>query len=251
MKTLFLVSLVLVTALPAFSQTPTVQQTIRWSKGAPNTDSAIIDGKEVKSFTADGVTVAVKASEQRVGSAQVHYDKAIVQIVVFNGSERRVEISPDGFSLEMVKPQLRTLERETAEHLSKSMNRRAKLAGALGEIGAGMQTTQITTNGSSRGTISDQRGGSVTYQGTNTSTTTGPDVEARRRAEAQSAVLSDGALRSGAALQDFEIKANTIFPGQQYGGILIFERDKKCEDVLVRVAIDGKVLEFPFAWQRK
>jgi len=36
-----------------------------------------------------------------------------------------------------------------------------------------------------------------------------------------------------------------------YGGMLIFDRKKKCEEALLRVAIDGKVFEFPFTWQRK
>ncbi len=250
MKILLLVTLFALSALTAFSQTANDQQPLRWVKGSPNTDSSLHEGREVKSFTVDGVTIAVKASEQRVGSERVYYDKAIVQVFVFNGSERRVEISPDAISIEVIKPQTRKLERETADHLSKSMTRRANLAGALGQAGASMQTTQTTSRGSENGTFHGQ-GGNVTYSGTSTSTTTAPDMEARRRADAQAAVLNEGALRSGASLQDLELKGNTVFPGKMYGGILIFERDKKCEEVIVRVSIDGKMIEFPFAWQRR
>lgn len=33
--------------------------------------------------------------------------------------------------------------------------------------------------------------------------------------------------------------------------MLIFDREKKCEEAIVRVSVGGKIIEFPFTWQRK
>jgi hypothetical protein len=123
-------------------------------------------------------------------------------------------------------------------------------AGALGQFGASMQTTQSTTTGAVNGAFSGP-GGMVTYSGTGTATTTSPDLEARWRANDQAAILNGSASLAGADLQRVELKANTLLPNWETGGMLIFDREKKCEEAIVRVSVDGKIIEFPFIWQRK
>jgi hypothetical protein len=41
---------------------------IRWQAGAPNTDQITVNGKTVKTITADGLTLSLSLSEERLGS---------------------------------------------------------------------------------------------------------------------------------------------------------------------------------------
>jgi hypothetical protein len=77
------------------------------------------------------------------------------------------------------------------------------------------------------------------------------DLEARWRANDQAAILNGSASRAGADLQRVELKANTLLPNWETGGMLIFDREKKCEEAILRVSVDDKIIEFPFTWQRK
>lgn len=247
MKLVFCILMTLCLAGVCSAQT---NNTIRWQEGTLNADRIMANGKEVKTITLDGLTLSVSLGEERLGTERVYYDKFVVYLYAVNVSERRIEISPDMVTIEAVKPKARPLERETAQHLAKTIQKWSRVKGALGEAAAGMQTTQSTTSSNDRGAIYGP-GGSVTYSGTGSSTTTAPDKEARRRANDQAAVLNGSAARAGADLQGVELKANTLLPKQEIGGMLVFDREKKCEEAIVRVSVDGKIIEFPFTWQRK
>src|SRR5262245_28560333 len=229
---------------------PQTNSPIRWQAGAPNTDQITVNGKTVKTLTIDGLTLSLSLNEESLGSDVIYYDKFVVYLYALNLSERRVEVSPDMVTVEAVKPKAKPLKRETAAHLAISVQQWAAVAGAVGQFGASMQTTQSTTTGAVTGTGSGP-GGMVTYSGTGTATTTSPDMEARRRANDQAVILNGSASRAGADLQRVELKANTLLPNWETGGMLIFDREKKCEEAIVRVSVDGKIIEFPFTWQKK
>lgn len=214
---------------------------IRWQADQPDTDHFTVDGQSVKIITVDGLTISLSLSEERLGGG-VYYDKFVVYLYAINQSERRIEFSPDMVTVEAVKPKARHLKRETVAHLVNSIKWRAAIAGALGEFGASMQTAQSNTTGAVYGPD-----GTATY----TATTTSPDVEARRRASQQSATLNSSAARAGLDLERIELKTNTLLSHGEVRGMLIFDRQKNCEEALVRIAVDGKVVEFPFVWQRK
>ncbi len=233
-----------------FSYAQSELPTIRWQEGALNADQFTANGKRIKTITINGLTLSVSFGEERLGSERVYYDKLVVYLFAINHSERRIELSPEMVTVELIKPTARPLKGETAAHLANSIKKRSAFAAALGQFGASMQTTQSTRNGNQNGAIYGP-GGSVTYSGTSSDTTTSPDWEARRRANDQAAVLNGSASRAGADLQSVELKANTLMPQQEVGGMMIFEREKKCEEALVRLAVDGKVIEFPFSCQRK
>lgn len=181
--------------------------TIYWQEGAPNADRFTVNGKLIKTITLDGLILSLSLSEEKLGTEFVYYDKFVVYLYAINASERRIELSPDMVTVEVVKPKAKQLERETAEHLSKTILKWSKVKGALGQMGASMQTKQSTTYENESGVIYGP-GGSVTYSGTVSSTSTSPDMEARRRANDQAAVLNGSAARSGADLQRVELKAN-------------------------------------------
>ena len=213
---------------------------IRWQYGAPNTDRFVVDGRTVKTLTFDGLTISISLGVERLGSSQIHYDKFVVNFYAINLSERRVEVTPDMITFEAVRPKAKPIKRETAAHLASSVQQWAAVAGALGEFGASMQTTQSNTTGAVY-----SPDGTTTYA----ATTTSPDIQARSRASRQAAILNGSASRAGIDLERVELKTNTLMPQQEVGGMLIFDRDKKCQEAVVRVAIDGKIIEFPFAWE--
>jgi outer membrane protein TolC len=134
----------------------------------------------------------------------------VVYPYVVNASDRRIEVSPDMVTVEAVKPKAKPLNRETAGHLANTIKTRAAIAGALGQMGASMQTTQSRTTGAVNGAVYGPDG-TVTYSGTGSSTTTSLDMEARRRANDQAAVLNDSASRAGADLHAVELKCEYAF----------------------------------------
>lgn len=223
-------------------QEVSTQSPIRWEKDQPNTDKVTIDGRIKKSITLDGATFWVSLAEQRLGSETVYYDKFVVYAGLVNESERRIEIAPGMITVAAVKPKPKPLARETAEHLANSVKQWSAIGGSLGQISANTSTTQSQTTG----TV-NSAGRTGTYSGT----TTSPDYAARQRADRQATDLNRSASAAGADMVRLELKANTILPGDAYAGMLIFARDKKCEEAIVTFAIDGKVIEFPFTWLRK
>ena len=84
-------------------------------------------------------------NEERLGSDVIYYDKFVVYLYALNLSERRIEVSHDMVTVEAVKPKAKPLKRETAAHLASSVQQWAAVAGAVGQFGASMQTTQSTT----------------------------------------------------------------------------------------------------------
>lgn len=236
-QTLLSITLLLSLAAIAAAQ---LESRIRWQQGAPNTDHFIVNGRTVKTLTLDGLTLGVSLGIERLGTARIYYDKFVVYLYAINLSERRVEITPDIVTLESVRPRARELKRETAMHLANTIQTWAAVAGAAGEAAASLQTTQAAATGSVSGP-----GGSAAYS----ETTIAPDMAARQRASQQSAILNGSASRAGIDLERVELKANTLLPNGEVGGMLIFDRDKKCQEAVVRVAVDGKIVEFPFAWE--
>jgi hypothetical protein len=163
----------------------------------------------------------------------------MVYLYALNQSERRIEVSPDMVTVEAVKPKATPLKRETAGHLANSIKRRAALAGAIGQFGASMQTTQSTTTNAVNLAIAGP-GGMVTYSGTGTATTTLPDLDARRRANDQAAILNGSASHAGTDLQRVELKANKLLPNWETGGMLIFDRGKDCEEAIGQLPQAGR-----------
>lgn len=237
----------------ALAQTSTDENIIRWKEGAAHSDKFTIQGKLYKTITLDGVTVFASVNKEKLGAGNAVYEKSVASVGVINRGERRIELDPNAFSLQVLKPKPRVLVRETADHLSKSVEFWTAFGGAMGQVGANQKTVQSTSTGYESGTVSSPGYGSVTYSGTTTTTTTSPDLEARRRADQKAADMNRDAQIAGGNLRALELKANTLTPGQEAGGILIFDRDKKCEEIVLQVPINGKTLEVPFTctWLRK
>ncbi|MCX6930795.1 MAG: hypothetical protein NT154_47470, partial [Verrucomicrobia bacterium] len=142
--------------------------------------------------------------------------KTSAQIVIVNGTQSRLDVVPDLFSVTIMKPKQRTLRREEPEKLAKSIRRRAAWQ-AVGASMGGMATKQTTSQSQTNGTVSVYgSGGSATgvYSGTTTTTQTEPDYEARRQAAENVSNIRTQRDEALAGIESVALRANTLMPGQ-------------------------------------
>lgn len=246
----FLTLILLALAVTGASAQSSPSPTVRWAPDGPGMDKFYVDGKMVKTITFDGITVWVSIGDQRLGTERVHYDKMVAHLGIVNRSDKRLEIAPENIRVEILQPRPRLLQREEAKKIAGKIKNWSAFSAAMGQIAASQQTVQSQSSGQQSGTVYGP-GASGTYSGTSSTTTTSPDYAARRRADAQAEDLMRSAGAAGADLVRLELKQNTIMPGQEYGGMVIFEREKKAEEAIVRISFDGKILELPFTWPNK
>lgn len=137
------------------------------------------------------------------------------------------------------------------EKVARKFESRAMWANALRSFGAAMATTNQTTTTTERGSVSviGTSGSAIgTYRGSSASTTTSPDVETRRKAEARNAATSAHAQEKAAAVASAALKVHTVFPNGDVFGEVYFSRKKfdvgyfviKIEDAFYQFGIAPK-----------
>src|SRR5580704_15212938 len=85
----------------------------RWQSGAPGSDQFFSAGSVVESLTANGVTVQV--------SLQDTDWKLRANVAIANDSAEPVHFNPAGFTLDELKPRLRTLAYQNPKELAKAL----------------------------------------------------------------------------------------------------------------------------------
>ena len=236
---------VLATVALAQSSLPQVN-VAKWAQGSPISDSFYRDGALVKVIRNGGIEV--RASAFDTGS------KMRVQILVVNNSSARVDVVPDQFTLEITQPRQQALKYQDPGQMAKSIKRRAGwsgLAAGLGEASTKTVTSESQTNGNV--SVHDQDGNvsNGTYSGSATTTTTVPDQEARQRSRERVAEIHNRSRNSIAELESVALRANTLEPGTQVEGAVFFSREKKHDEVLLRIPLAALTFEFTFHWKQK
>ena len=218
---------------------------VTWSQGTAGTDRLLKGGLVVALLTVDGVAVAVSV---------VRTDDLLwANVSVANQSGSRVDVDPATFTLDAIEPKAKRLAYQEPERIARSMRRRAEWGAALTAIAGEMATTETKTEGVTNVTASarDNEGYRVSGQarGTTTVTTRSKDQQASDRAAADAERITSTATTKAADLLGRSLKANTLLPGEQIGGAVFFDRDKRARQVMLRVPIGAVVYAFPYSIQ--
>jgi len=177
----------------------------RWQSGAPGSDQFFSGGSLVESLTANGITVQV--SLQDTGW------KLRANVAIANEGAEPIHFNPAGFTLDELKPRLRTLAYQNPKELAKAL------------------THQVYwTNASATAPASATYMNAV-YKSSAAVPAT-PNYLAEAAQQVQSSVLQSG----------------TVAPKEKSSGVVWFERDKNPQQLNLRVFVGDQIFEFPLSF---
>jgi hypothetical protein len=175
----------------------------RWQSGAPGSDQFFNGAAIVESLTANGVTVQV--SLQDTGW------KLRASIAIANLGSAPTHFNPAGFTLDELRPRLRTLAYQNPRELAKAA------------------THQVYSTNSSATAPASALYMNAAYK---TSVASTPNYLVNADQQVQSNVLA----------------AATVNPKEKACGVVWFERDKNAEQLNLRVFVGDQIFEFPLSF---
>ena len=180
----------------------------RWRAGAPGSDRFFASESLVESLTANGITVQV--SLQDTGW------KLRASVAIANDGVLQVSFNPASFTLDELKPRLRSLAYQTPRDPAKAMTRQVYGANASAIAPASATYTNEANKNSEFVPAT-------------------PNYFARQSSQMESAVLQGG----------------TLGPRQQTSGVVWFQRDKNAQELNLRIFVGGQIFEFPFSFAQQ
>jgi hypothetical protein len=177
----------------------------RWQSGAPGSDQFFSGGSVVESLTANGITVQV--SLQDTGW------KLRASVAIANEGAQPVHYNPAGFTLDELKPRLRTLAYQNPKELAKAL------------------THQVYWTNSSATAPASATYMNAAYK-TSAYVPTTTNYLADVAQQVQSAVLQQG----------------NVGPKEKASGVVWFERDKSPQQLNLRIFVGDQIFEFPLSF---
>jgi hypothetical protein len=177
----------------------------RWQSGAPGSDQFFSGGSVVESLTANGITVQV--SLQDTGW------KLRATLAIANEGAQPVHYNPAGFTLDELKPRLRTLAYQNPKELAKAL------------------THQVYWTNSSATAPASATYMNAAYKASAYVPAT-PNYLADVAQQVQSAVLLQG----------------NVGPKEKASGVVWFERDKSPQQLNLRIFVGDQIFEFPLSF---
>jgi hypothetical protein len=188
----------------------------RWQLGTPGSDELSNNGTATESLTVNGVTVQV--SLQDTGW------KLRANVAIANDGLDHVSINPARFTLSSISPTAHRLAYEDPRQMAKALNHQILWTSASAFAPAGA----AQFNGS---------GAHVANVGYKTPVAPPAGTSATALITSPSAELHGVVLHEGA-----------ILPSNKVEGSVWFERDKKAEQLVLRVPVNGVTFEFPLSF---
>ncbi len=177
----------------------------RWQSGAPGSDQFFSGGSVVESLTANGITVQV--SLQDTGW------KLRASVAIANEGSMSVHYNPAGFTLDELKPRLRTLAYQNPKELAKAL------------------THQVYWTNSSATAPASATYMNAAYK-TSVYVPSTTNYMADVAQQVQSAVLQQG----------------NVGPKEKASGVVWFERDKSPQQLNLRIFVGDQIFEFPLSF---
>lgn len=177
----------------------------RWQSGAPGSDQFFSNGLLVESLTANGITVQV--SLQDTGW------KLRASVAIANEGTEQAHFNPAGFTLDELKPRLRTLAYQNPKELAKALTHQVYWTNASATAPASATYTNAAYKASAYVPAT-------------------PNYLAQEAQQAQSSVL----------------QAGSIGPKEKASGVVWFERDKNPQQLNLRIFVGDQIFEFPLSF---
>jgi len=177
----------------------------RWQSGAPGSDQFFSGGSVVESLTANGITVQV--------SLQDTDWKLRANVAIANEGAEPAHFNPAGFTLDELKPRLRTLAYQNPKELAKALTHQVYWTNvsAIAPASAIYMNAVYKTSAAVRAT---------------------PNYLADAAQQVQSTVL----------------QAATVGPNEKASGVVWFERDKNLQQLTLRIFVGDQIFEFPLSF---
>ncbi|MFZ0806113.1 MAG: hypothetical protein WAN03_08015 [Candidatus Sulfotelmatobacter sp.] len=195
----------------AFSQAPP-SGALRWAEGAPNATSEVKDNNKIEGLKTDDVHVFVSLADLK----DTEYNRVWVQIA--NHSKAPLNFDPQ--SAVLINQKDKVVRAEDPEKAAKSVQK-------FGEAKSQELSSAHCNNI-----------GAVQCQPTNTQMQMSKQVAAFTSQQAQ--WIKDNALTQ-----------KTLAPGEDVQGIIMFKKEKKAANYILRVPVAGQTFEFPLSAQNK
>lgn len=180
----------------------------RWQSGAPGSDQFFSGGMLVESLTANDITVQI--SLQDTGW------KFRASVAIANKSGEDAHFNPAGFTLDELKPRLRTLAYQNPRDLAKAA------------------THQVYWTNSNATPPASAVYKNAAYNATSYVPAT-PNYLAQEEQQAQTPVLAE----------------RTLAPKEQAAGVVWFERDKNPQQLNLRIFVNDQIFEFPLSFPQR
>jgi outer membrane murein-binding lipoprotein Lpp len=231
MKTAFTLLLLLILCPAMFAQAVSADKIkiqakkVTWKAGTPYSDSQMMQGREVKSISANGLSVAIITDD----SLGYH----AVLVVVDNKYGKRVTVDPNNFQMYTLKPKEQILSPLEPEKVAHSIEKQARWKNILGAFLAGMATRR------SVGTIRDSQTGDSAEI-----TITSPDYAAQRSAINAARERNARNQERATTIRDISLLANTIPDGESITGWVFFDKKSSTQSGII-INVDDITFVFP------
>jgi hypothetical protein len=204
--------------------------TFPWIAGNPACDSALYQGREVKSIYYKGTNIIVLFDDTG--------DYLAFLVHVTNQTPNRLVVNPASAFVKIDEP-VQThsiLLSIPPDKVAKSLEHQGRWRSIFGAFLGGMATRTST------GTITDAAGNQSTV------TLSEPDVAAQRDTQRAIRERADRNEASANIIREIGLKANTVFPNTYLVGWIFFEK-KKFASLTVNVFTGAAMYQFPFKKQ--
>jgi hypothetical protein len=177
----------------------------RWQSGAPGSDQFFSGGSLVESLRANGITVQV--SLQDTGW------KLRANVAIANESAEAIHFDPAGFTLDELKPRLRSLAYKNPRELAKALTHQVYWTNASATAPA-----------------------SATY------------MNAVYTASAAVPATPNYLEEAAQQVQSSVLRPGTLAPTEKSSGVVWFERDKGPQQLNLRIFVGDQIFEFPLSF---
>jgi hypothetical protein len=180
----------------------------RWQSGAPGSDQFLSDDSLVESLRANGITVQVSLHDTDW--------KLRANVAIANGSDAPIHFDPAGFTLDELKPRLRTLAYQNPRELAKALTHQVYWTNASATAPASATYMNVVYKASA-------------------SVPATPNYLEEAAQQVQASVLKPG----------------TLAPKEKSSGAVWFERDKNPQQLNLRVFVGDQIFEFPLSFPQR
>ena len=199
---------------------PVENNVARWTPATPGSDQFYSDGSVVESLTVDGVTVQVSLHDTGW--------KLRADIAVVNDGALQVSVTPSHFTLLAQAPHAHQLAYQDPKLMASSVSH-----GVL-----------WSSNGAK-----SPSAGNVAVNTAFTSSQT-PNYLVPAQSAELNAAKHDVDLSAVRQIHNTALRQGEVAPGAKSAGAVWFERDKKAEQLVLRVPVGQTIFEFPLSFNQ-
>jgi len=221
------------TAKPA-SETPAPREdavaspdgVVRWHSGQPGSQQLFSAGNLVESITANGITVQVSLVDTGW--------KLRADVAVANASNEAVTVQPKRFTLDELKPALKSLAYQDPARMADALNHQVLRTGTSAAPAPSAVEHHVVFDGGNFSSVAYQRVDPTNYL-------------AQHQA-AEHATLKSVPMDTVSQIKALALHEATLKSSDKLSGAVWFERDVNSRELSMVIPVGDLIFEFPFSF---